>query len=156
MSSIHDVGAMHKKFGFPVNEKPGILDDEFMQMRLNFILEEVMELADAAGFELFIDADEGTIPKFQRNKEAKPHLEDCLDALVDITVVTLGTADLMGFASHVPLSSSSKWSSIWWEAWSRVMQANIKKEKGKTSRGHEIDLVKPRGWEKPRFEDLLT
>lgn len=155
MSSLHQVQALHTKFGFPRNEKPGFIDDKLMQMRLNFAFEELVELADACGFGFDGHAGGGDFSKLPYTNNAT-NLEDALDALIDSVYVTLGTADLMGFGSHVPREATSKWSTIWWEGWNRVHNANMLKEKGKTSRGHDIDLIKPKGWLKPQFKDLLV
>ena len=152
MSSIKDVGELNKKFGFPVLDKPGFLAPSHMQMRLDFLLEEVNELAEATGFELGLNT-KGKIGYIHSSTNCE--LDKALDALIDITYVALGTADMMGFGSHVPLECMSKWSSIWWESWNRVHTANMAKERGKTSRGHDIDLIKPAGWKKPEFGDLL-
>lgn len=158
MSSIHDVKALQEKFGFPRRETPGFLPDDFMKMRLDFALEELMELAEACGF-VFLSSYTPEFDSirygFHRSDSKLQDLEKALDALVDKVYVDLGTADLMGFSSPVPVDAESKWFTIWWTAWDRVHQANMKKEKGKTSRGHEIDLKKPFGWIKPEFKDLL-
>lgn len=155
MSSIYDVNNLHRKFGFPVKDRPGHLDNKLMRMRLNFILEELIELGDACGFDLCAKAENPNLSFERGSRDLAPNLENALDALIDIVYVTLGTADMMGFKSTVPIDNMSNWASIWHEAWCRVHKANMAKEKGKTSRGHEIDLVKPKGWEKPQFGDLL-
>lgn len=130
-----------------------------MAMRLNFALEELLELAEACGFGFSGGAGQGEFFKYT-HKDVKVNKEDALDALIDLTYVTLGTADLMGFANHVPPESMSKWSTIWWESWTRVHEANMKKEKvqsaKESSRGFGIDLKKPKGWLKPQFKDLLV
>jgi predicted HAD superfamily Cof-like phosphohydrolase len=142
---------MHQKFDFPVNDKPGFLPDDLMKMRLDFIFEELTELALATGFGFNSDYQE-----FVKLGPTEKDLEKALDGLVDLSVVTLGTATFMGFANPLPISVNSPWATIWSEAWSRVMKANMAKVKGPTSRGHAIDLQKPEGWEAPQFKDLLV
>lgn len=158
MSSIHDVANMHDKKGFKPHRlsKPGFLKDDFMKMRLNFIMEELQELASACGYKWIVDFEKERI-EFIKNKPS--NLEDALDSLIDIVYVTLGTADLMGFkAPVVPNAKTQFQTSIWWAAWTRVHEANMKKEMvrhtSESSRGFGIDLKKPKGWIKPTFKDL--
>lgn len=70
---------------------------------------------------------------------------DDLDALVDLVVFALGTAERQGMLS------------VFEEAFERVMHANMQKQLGaNTKRGSfNIDLVKPDGWKAPDLEDLV-
>ena len=65
--------------------------------------------------------------------------EEIVDGLIDLCVVAIGTLDAFGCDSH--------------NAWSTVMEANMKKEIGiKHSRPNPLglpDLVKPKGWRGP-------
>lgn len=72
-----------------------------------------------------------------------PH--DELDALVDLIVFALGTVD------------RQQWTTVFDEAFNRVMQANLNKQLGpNTKRGSfQLDLVKPEGWQPPTLEDLV-
>lgn len=63
------------------------------------------------------------------------------DALLDLVYVAIGTAIMMGLP--------------WQRGWDLVHAANMKKRRGVTHRGHEVDLVKPPGWEPPDLEALL-
>lgn len=155
--SIHHVAELHEKMGHAKarNKQPGFLLDKFMRMRLNFMLEELIETAKACGFELYL------INPNEYSFEAHDNeisLEDALDGLIDLQYVLLGTADLMGFSNPGPGNFAS--SSIWHEAWNRVHNANMKKEPvinaKESSRGFNIDLKKPKGWLKPEFKDLLV
>ncbi|HEY8780122.1 MAG TPA: hypothetical protein VIM16_00765 [Mucilaginibacter sp.] len=158
MSSIYDVASLHNKMGHNKfrNEKPGFLNDDFMKMRLDFAMEELLELGTACGFEFEGGMGQG---EFFRGKGAR-NLCDALDAIIDKVYVDLGTADLMGFRNPVPPAVKDGLEmTIWFTAWSRVHRANMLKEPvanaRESSRGFGIDLKKPIGWIKPQFRDLL-
>jgi len=74
-------------------------------------------------------------------------LEKCLDALIDLEYVLLGTVHLHGF------------SGIYDQAFARVQAANMSKIRAErpedSKRGTGFDVVKPEGWEAPVFADLL-
>ena len=114
---LNQVIEMHKKFG--IDKVP--FSSEEKKFRIDCLQEEIDEYASADN-----PADE-------------------LDALIDLVVFALGTADRQGF------------SSIWEEAFRRVQVANCSKEVGpNTKRGSfAIDLKKPEGWKAPNFDDLL-
>ncbi|RLC08225.1 MAG: hypothetical protein DRI24_23680 [Deltaproteobacteria bacterium] len=102
-------------------------DREHMERRIEFINEEIEELEEA-----HITFD-------------KPEM---LDALVDIVVVAMGTAILMGWDFD--------------EAWKRVHDANMAKEvhwrdegDAGTDRDMPVDLRKPEEWVAPNHEDLV-
>jgi len=114
---LNQIVEMHRKFG--IDQVPFSPDEK--KFRIKCLMEELEEYVNA------IDpADE-------------------LDALIDLVVFALGTADRQGF------------SPIWDEAFRRVMEANCNKEVGpNTKRGSfAIDLKKPEGWKAPSFDDLL-
>ncbi len=115
-----DVAAMHEKFGLTLNHEPTDLRPEQLRQRHRFLVEEVNEMGDA------IEA--GNIP-------------EVIDALVDIVVVALGTAVMMGI----------KWSLHWRE----VRRANMSKVRGPDSRRRGQDLLKPEGWQKPDHQKVL-
>ena len=163
--SIFKVSIMHEKFGFTPLLKPGFLPVELMKMRLNFMLEELTEIADACGFEM--RAQYNTMKDelncgFQPKKHFKRSPEDlglAFDGLLDLEVVLHGTAHLMGFMSHVPPDVSSRYATVWSEGQDRVFNANMAKERCKPGevgkRGSSFDLIKPKGWKAPEFGDLL-
>lgn len=75
--------------------------------------------------------------------------EEIVDGLIDLCVVAIGTLDSMGIDSY--------------EAWNRVLRANLQKEVGvKPERPNPLglpDLIKPAGWKAPSHTDnhgLLT
>jgi hypothetical protein len=69
--------------------------------------------------------------------------EDIVDAMIDLCVVAIGTLDCYDVDAQ--------------EAWSRVHQANMSKERGiKPNRPNPLglpDLCKPEGWVAPTHED---
>lgn len=147
---------MHNKFGFEALDKPGFLAPELMKLRLNFLLEELKETADACGYQLVLGAKKELEFDLVHNKV---NLEEAFDGLLDLEVVTHGTAHLMGLMSHVPADVKSKYATIWSEGKERVFKANMSKErvaKGQVGkRGSSHDLIKPKGWKAPEFKDLL-
>lgn len=77
--------------------------------------------------------------------EAAITKEDELDALVDLVVFALGTANRHGFHQFA-------------EALDRVVCANMKKKVGHTDRGgpfNQLDLTKPANWSPPDLSDLV-
>jgi predicted HAD superfamily Cof-like phosphohydrolase len=70
--------------------------------------------------------------------------EAVLDALVDLVYIALGTAYRRGWDFG--------------EAWRRVHEANMAKERGKANNskyGSPFDIVKPEGWVGPDHSDLV-
>lgn len=69
--------------------------------------------------------------------------DEVVDGLIDLCVVAIGTLDLFGVDAH--------------EAWDRVHEANMSKERGiKEGRPNPLglpDLIKPAGWVAPEHED---
>jgi predicted HAD superfamily Cof-like phosphohydrolase len=155
MASIHDVMFLHEKMGHAKARlpKPGFLPDKFMEMRLNFALEELQEFATACGC---VFDNEACL--FSRDESLPQNLEEAFDGLLDKVYVDFGTADLMGFSHPGPGRYSNM--SIWQEGFARVHNANMKKvpvvNASESSRGFNIDLKKPKGWLKPQFKDLLV
>jgi predicted HAD superfamily Cof-like phosphohydrolase len=143
---INDAIKLHKHFGFKKPTHPTPLDNDLMGMRLNFLFEELKETAEASGFYW-----NPAIHKFQpaKKKMVNRDAENILDGLVDIMVVVLGTAHLIGFIDDAEKT-------IFEIAWDRVFKANISKKVGITKRGHKIDLIKPPGWKPPQFSDLVA
>ena len=68
--------------------------------------------------------------------------EEIVDGLIDLCVVAIGTLDSMGIDSY--------------EAWNRVLRANLQKEVGvKPERPNPLglpDLIKPPGWKAPSHD----
>jgi predicted HAD superfamily Cof-like phosphohydrolase len=74
-------------------------------------------------------------------------LAGCLDAMIDEIYVAVGTLVMHGFSEKEVK-----------EAWNRVHEANMKKERvqkeGQSKRDSIFDVVKPAGWVKPELDDL--
>lgn len=156
---IQDQDKLYTYYNFPKPDHPIPLDHKLMAMRLNFLFEELRETANAAGF-YFNPA----VRRFQPAKEkmANRDAEKILDGLVDLQVVLLGTAYLMGFfkvqGKYTPVySTSPETKTIFETAWDRVFNANLRKQVGvREKRSHKMDLIKPEGWEPPKFSDLVA
>lgn len=157
-----DVGAFHAKFGLDVNEPnvPAFPTVEVIGFRLNFLLEELDELANASDFKLAIVDDEVKfIPMTEEEvKERgfltyKKALGKALDACVDLEYVLQGTIRLYGFHGLCPMGH------IYEEAWRRVQRANMSKVRvakaGDSKRKSTYDVVKPEGWQPPKMDDLV-
>ena len=71
---------------------------------------------------------------------------DELDALIDVVVFALGTAERQGMLN------------VFKTGYLRVMEANSKKEIGQNAKRNnfKIDLVKPEGWQPAVLEDLVS
>lgn len=101
----------------PVANTPKLLDLDAQEFRSNFLKEELEEFDEAY---------------------ARGDLVKASDAIIDLTVVALGTAVMMG----LPFSPM----------WDAVLEANNSKIVGRTKRGFDVDLVKPEGWVGPEEE----
>lgn len=161
---IEQVAEFHKKFGFDTLDQPGFLPPDQMQVRLNFLLEELCELAEASGFVICneVDGDSSKYVSFQpmtlNDAMAARNLYDAFDALLDLEYVCLGTANMMGFNKPCPTEHANHWS-IWQEGFARVQRANMAKVRvdrvEQSKRGTLFDVRKPEGWQPPSYEDLF-
>lgn len=140
---MEDIADFHRKFDLAYDGKPRLLPKDLSDFRIGFKEEELREYRDATHVgHLEITGhhtpDVGMITSC---------LEDQLDGLVDMVYVILGTAYLHGYEMR------------WQEAWDRVHRANMAKvratEASQSARGSTHDVVKPKGWEKPRHVDLV-
>lgn len=121
---IADIAAMHAKFG--VNSVVRTFDQvklrTFLEFRLNFLQEELDEMREAM-------------------KRGTP--EDIVDALIDLSVVSIGTLNAFDIDAY--------------EAWNRVHKKNMEKEVGmNATRPNPLglpDLIKPSGWTAPTHAD---
>lgn len=144
-----DIAEFHTKFGFSQPDRPTFLHDVLLQVRMNFLLEELIETAEAAGFMLTFhlgSADRKDTYSFQRVQEMPQNLEKHFDGLIDLNYVSYGTAWLQ----RLPLP----------EGWNRVHAANMEKIRAEraedSKRGTTFDVIKPKGWTPPKLDDLLT
>lgn len=95
---LENVKQFHETFGANVEDRPVIPSKERVKLRLALILEELTELAQASGVDALADfrnmlldkikgIELGTIPAHSQNG----NIVECLDALVDLEYVSLGT-----------------------------------------------------------------
>jgi len=127
MSYSHDIKKMHTHFEINYDGPPKDLDGELLVLRQKLLEEEYWEFIEAS---------------------TRGDRKEILDALVDIVVVAIGTAEQVGFDFH--------------QAWLRVLHANMQKYPAKTpediaksKRKMANDLVKPDGWKPPHLGDLV-
>lgn len=140
MSDNDDVRALHEKFGLLGHRTPGLLTKAKLKERLEFLLEELEELAQAGGFTLVEVDDKVIINGFPQGADQDLALQ--ADALVDLIYVAHGTAVMLG----LPMD----------RLWNDVHEANMRKVRGMTKRGHQVDLAKPEGWVGPRTKAILA
>lgn len=126
---VRDIELFHQRFRLGYEGKPRLLDDELRKFRSLFMHEELTE------YDYYSDG----------VHEVQYRLEGCLDALVDLVYVALGTSYLHGFNFR--------------EAWRRVQDANMVKVRAErrddSKRGSTFDVVKPPGWVAPDHSDLV-
>lgn len=117
-----DVAEMHAKFWNNVILDPRPGNKKALLARADFIQEELNEMREAIENGDFLGM---------------------IDALIDIVVVTKGTAVMIG----IP----------WRAHWNEVHQANMTKEVGQNKkRPHmSFDLIKPPGWKGPDHLSIL-
>ena len=150
---INDVMELHKKMGAPINDH---LDYTHSLTRMRFLLEELEETINACGHKLqsvnLTDCD--AVDVFEDKKEKND--EEILDGLVDLVYVAIGTVIYFGYHNQRFKTDNV---TIFEEAWERVHRANMLKipvkSAAESKRGTEFDLIKPKGWQKPEFGDLI-
>lgn len=152
MTNHEDVGEFHEKFGLDNtvhNETgPREVPRDLIEMRLNFLLEELRELALAcgAGFEVVLHPADRSIENIRivSRTDEIDHAE-AFDALLDLNYVSHGTAHLLGYP--------------WQEGWEAVQAANMAKVRAasaaESKRGSAYDVVKPEGWTAPDQAEIL-
>lgn len=144
---FNKIKQFHTKFGLVNNEGPTFLSPEESKFRINAMAEELFEYIDA----VFVDIDLKSLKYNFSSKinihtfRVNPDGQEQLDALVDLCVFAMGTAERQGFNFDA--------------AFDRVMAANLAKELAGNSenskRGFARDLIKPPGWEAPNFDGLM-
>ncbi len=117
---VRSIARMHLKFG--ITSRHMKWTDEEKDFRIVAMQEELDEYMDA------------------KTKE------DELDALLDLVIFAMGTAERQGMLE------------VFEEGFMRVMRANCNKTVGKNAkRGNfQIDLVKPEHWKAPVLTDLIN
>lgn len=120
---VQDIADMHEKFNFHETVDTFDLEKLFLllEFRFRFLNEELTE---------------GTTALEERD------IEEVVDALIDLAVVSIGTLDLMGVDAY--------------KAWDEVHKANMSKERGiKPGRPNPLglpDLMKPTDWQAPSHD----
>lgn len=138
---VDDIHLMHTKFG--VRKVVSGLDREklmkFLEFRLNFLQEELNEAKAAYDTLMALQTYEGEA----RAESVVQAADDIVDSMIDLCVVAIGTLDAVSVDSY--------------EAWNRVLKANLAKEPGiKPERPNPLglpDLIKPAGWTAPTHTD---
>ena len=74
----------------------------------------------------------------------KQDLEAQVDALIDLIYFALGTLVMLGIKPF-----------LFKRLWNDVQRANMAKVRGKTQRGHAVDVCKPEGWLPPQGRKIL-
>lgn len=143
---LKDIEDFHKKFGIAYEGKPRALPEDLRLFRTNFKEEELGEYA-SHGYQLAVKLSGNPNVVFDR-ADITHHIEEQLDALVDLLYVALGTVHLQGFGP------------IFDEAWRRVHERNMAKVRAQadasdSKRGSSFDVVKPPGWFPPKHTDLV-
>lgn len=140
---IKDIQLFHSKFGVDYKGPPRMLPEDVFEFRLKFLGEELSEWCLHHQHMVSILRDDQAPDK----AELTHHLEEQLDAMVDLAYVLFGTVHLHGL-DHV-----------FAEAWARVHRANMAKVRAQSAeeskRGSALDVVKPAGWEPPSHTDLV-
>jgi hypothetical protein len=117
---LKDIKDLNTKFGINkfVNNSTKKQKLDYLWFRADFIHEELDELYTAIN---------------------DLNTSDIVDALIDITVITLGTLDAFDVDTQ--------------KAWDKVQNANMSKElgvnKNRINQNNLPDLVKPKGWQAP-------
>jgi predicted HAD superfamily Cof-like phosphohydrolase len=155
-SNFDDVGDFHTKFDLPSVTQDGAYprhpDRKLLEFRLKFLLEEVLEFAGAAGYQVFVDPTHdrktGEVTNEVQITQVRNEVDHAgmFDALIDEVYVAMGTAHLLGYP--------------WQVGWNAVQTANMQKVRAAkdgsdSKRGSSFDVVKPEGWTAPDIETLL-
>lgn len=151
-SLYQDITDFHTKFELQYDGAPRELDNDMALFRIGFMVEELSEYADSAGFKNIattLNEIHDSIKEKRRwvvkRDENGHNLETQFDSLIDLCYVALGTAHLHGVDFD--------------EGWRRVHGANMKKVRVEnvedSKRKSKFDVVKPRGWKAPDLSDLV-
>lgn len=150
---IERIIEMHQKFEISPerNDNPQCLTDEEYKFRCKAMMEELIEYcqevfeADKNKFKRIYDLFSKLIDESPIRFDVGDTLGDQFDALIDLSIFTMGTAVEHRFPFE--------------EGFNAVMDANMKKrlfkEGDPDKRGFKKDLVKPQGWKAPNLDRIL-
>ena len=141
-NKYHDTPAVefHEAFGAPIAWRPTVPPEDRRLLRLNLILEELLEFGGASGFTLVNRDNEWT---FTENPVLVPNVIEAADTLADIRYVTEGAALEWG----IPLEKCVR----------EVHRSNMSKlgANGKPILREDGKILKGPGYTPPRIADLL-
>ena len=118
----NDVNEFLNKVQIETQSEPQLLANHVMVNRFNHMQEELNEF------------------QYANNMS---DLHGCVDALIDLVYVALGTSKMMGLSEEQ-----------WTECFNRVHDANMQKTYGKVE-GHKFGVKKPDDWKAPNFNGVL-
>ena len=127
MTNYELIRCMRRKYNLTTPDKFSSFlfeDDEWINFRTELLKEEFEEI-------------------LQSIKDK--NIEEFFDGLIDIVVISMGTAAAFGFD--------------WESGFNEVMRANLSKVRGKaknTKRNNSLDLIKPPGWVEPNLNQYIT
>lgn len=143
---MRDIANFHEKFGIAYEGRPRALPVEIGHFRSIFMQEELDEYKTHRDLLLSIFGDERTNQLDEA--DITHHLEEQMDALLDLAYVLFGTAYLHGFSRN-----------RFYEGWRRVHERNMAKVRAGSAadskRGSAFDVIKPPGWFPPKHTDLV-
>jgi predicted HAD superfamily Cof-like phosphohydrolase len=157
MTNFDLVKKMHHNFKIEHDSHARALSKEEYLFRIGAMAEELFEYINSV-FEIpplyeLSGADKSRESLVELLSEFRLHnhvgtpkmLEKQFDAVIDLVVFAMGTAERQGFEFD--------------EGFKRVMDCNLQKELAKSSikskRGFSLDLIKPEGWKPPSLIDLV-
>lgn len=141
-NSFAMVREFHEVFGHPIADTPNVPKDDRVRLRLNLILEEALELADAMGF---------------FTEEVRIYIEKMVNhgPLVDGDIV--GIADALGDLDYVVNGAALEHGIDLPAVTSEVHRSNMTKlgPDGKPIYREDGKILKGEGYEPPNLEKVL-
>ena len=123
MSNFTDTNKFLDKLGIKKSSGIALLPDDVMKARYMHMVEEVNE--------------------FQYSNNMSD-MHGCVDALIDVVYIALGTANMLGLTEKQ-----------WNECWDKVHVANMSKEINIDASGHKLGVTKPANFIAPDFAHVL-
>ena len=123
MSNFTDTDKFLKKLKIKKSSGIALLPDDVMKSRYMHMIEEVNE--------------------FQYSNNMSD-IHGCVDALIDVVYIALGTANMLGL-------NEDQWN----ECWDKVHAANMSKELSLDTEGHKLGVKKPANFIAPDFASVL-